>query len=54
MDKDTCLLQVAVGEVPRRVVNQDDALLDLRRKGGPPESGRVSRSNKDAQLGSIY
>ena len=58
MGKDAGLLQVAIGEVPRRVVDQYDVLLDLGRKGGTPESGRVSGSEKDAPhaqlLGSIY
>ena len=52
------LLQVTVGEVPGGVVNWYNALLDLGRKGGTPESGRMSRSKEDApphaQLDSIY
>ena len=57
LGEDAGLLQVAVGEVPGRVFNQDDAMFDLGGKGGMPESGRVSGSKEDAphaQLGGVH
>ena len=57
LGKDASLLQVAVGEVSRRVVNQDDVLLDLQRKGDVPQSGGMTGSEEDAThapLGCIH